>query len=450
MMHIIICGAGQVGSHAAKVLATLHHEVTLIDHHAEKLDTIDQAIDIRTLFGNAAHADILCEAGAVDADMLIAATRNDETNLLVAAIAKGIGTKTVMARVHHSAYFDQRGMDYKKLLRIDRLMCPDYSTAHAIAAMLRSPGALAIESFGSGNIAMQEIHVPKGAHIIGRKLMDLKLPAGVRFIAVQRYETNEVFIPNATTELDYGDVVSVVGNEELFSRISDMFGKSEKYRQRVVIMGGAAMAVWLCRALKERRFSIRLFETNRKRAEELASKLEWVTVIHDDPTNQLIVEEERLNEADVFVSLCQDDDERNIISCAVMKNLGVKQTIAVVQRPELSHLLQPIGVDAALTPRTLAAGEIIAALDEYKLLNIAGIAGGIINVYRAKIGADSTIAGKSLREVKITSDWMIAAVQHDDDVHVPRADDQIHPDDTVLVIGKQGMEKQLKEILGCQ
>lgn len=448
-MHIIICGAGQVGSHAATVLSKLRHEVTLIDSRSDRLEALDQSVDIRTLVGNAANADVLREAGAAGANLLIAATKNDEANLLMATIAKGVGTKVVMARVHHSAYYEQRGMDYKKLLDIDHLICPEYSTAHAIAAMLRSPGALAIESFGRGGIAMQEIYIPNGARAIGRKLMELGLPSGVRIIAVQRYKKNEVFIPNAMTELAEDDVVSIVGSEEVYSRLGDLFGKGEKHRQRVVIMGGAAMAVWLCRALKERRFSVRLFVNERERAEELAAKLDWVTVICDDPTNQLVIEEEHLNEADVFVSLCQDDDERNIISCAAIKNIGVKQVIAVVQRPELTHLLGPIGIDAALTPRTLAAGEIIGVLDEHTLLNVAGIAGGIINVYRAKIGKDSTITDQPLRQLKAGSDWMIAAIQHGDDVHVPHADDCLHVDDIVLIIGKQGMEKKLKQLLGC-
>jgi trk system potassium uptake protein TrkA len=445
-MRIVICGAGQVGSHAAQVLATGGHQVTLVDHRAARLMALEQNLDIKTSVGSCANADVLRDAGAAGADMLVAATNSDEVNLLTASVGKALAARRVVARVHHSAYFDQRGLDYRRHLGIDELICPEYSTAQAIASLLRNPGALAIESFGRGRIQMQELGVESDARAVGQRLMDVGLPGGMRLAAIER--GSEVFIPDGQTVIQPEDHVILVGNEEVFAAGRRAFGQHDPGRQKVVVNGGPAMAVWLCRALRGRLFSIRLFESDEQRAEELAAKLEWVTVIREDPTDPSVFEEERLSDADAFIGLLsEDDDERNIISCAVAKQMGARRAVAVVQRPELTHLLKPIGIDAAFNPRILAAREIIGVMEETTMLSIASLAQGVINVYRVKIQPGARVIGQPLREVKLTPDWMIAAIQHGDDVRVPGAEDQLHAGDVALVVGRRAMEGKLKRLL---
>ncbi len=446
-MDIIVCGAGQVGAHAAEVLATADHAVTLIDSSEQRLEAIDQALDIRTLTGNAANADVLREGGAGSADLLVACTAGDEINLLCASLGKALGAGRTIARVHHSAYFNQRGLDYRRHLGIDSMICPDYSTAQAIAATLRNPGALAIESFARSEIQMQELAVDAKAPAVGKRLAEIGLKPGLRLAAVER--VNEAFIPNADTVIEQDDTVILIGDTDVFESGRNLFSKSDPSRKRVILMGGPSTAVWLCRALHERRFAIRLFEQDPERAEELSTKLDWVTVIRDDPTDPSVFEEEHIGEADVFVGLAGDEDARNIISCASAKSMGVKQAIAVVQQPGLMHLLKPIGIDAAFTPKTLAAREIVGQLGDKTLLSLATVAGGTVNVYRARVGPEALAAGKPLRQVKLTPNWMIAAIEHGETVRVPRADDVIEVNDIVLVIGMRGMEDKLRDMLGC-
>ncbi len=446
-MDIVICGAGQVGSHAAEVLATAGHDITLVDHRAERIEALEPSLDARMLVGNGANGDVLREAGAARADLVVAATGVDEINLLTASLAKAIGAAKTVARVHHSAYFDQRGLDYQRHLHIDQIICPEFTTAHAIAAMLRNPGALAIESFGRGKIQMTEMAVDSRASAVGRTLRDLNLPRGVRLTGIER--AGDVLIPDASTVVEPGDAVILVGNTDVMPRARKLFGKDESGRQRVVILGGSAMAVWLCRALHDRAFSIRLFEPDQRRAEQLSEKLQWVTVIRDDPTEPSVFEEEHLGEADVFVGLADDDDERNIITCASAKRMGIKQSIAVVQSQAYMHLLRPIGIDAAFTPRMLAAREIIGVLETGTLLSVASLAQGVINVYRLAVTESAKGVGKPLRELNLTPQWIIAAIQHGQDVYVPSADDHLEAGDVALVVGVSGTEDKLKGLLGA-
>ena len=276
-MNVIICGAGHVGIHAAEELASAGHNITVIDQNHERIRRIEDTMDVRTLCANSATAVALRDAGAATADLVIATTQNDEINLLTTSIANAIGAGRTIARVHHSTYFEQRGLDYCNHLGIDRLICPEYSTALAIARTLRNPGAMAIENFARGRIEMHEFPVSKNASAIGVALADLGLPQGTRLAALTRDKMT--FIPEATTVVEPDDVAVLVGNAGAFEQAKKLFHSNQARRQKVAIMGGPSMAVWLCRALRERDFSIRLFEINRQRAEALAEKLDWVTVI---------------------------------------------------------------------------------------------------------------------------------------------------------------------------
>ncbi len=447
VMNIIICGAGHVGSYSAEVLAHAKHNVTLIDCQTDRLAMIEDSLDVRTLTGNCATAETLLEAGAAKADLVVAATNNDEINLLTASIVKGLGTKSSIARVHHSTYFNERGLNYRAHFRIDHLICPEYSAAMAIARTLRNPGAMAIENFARGQIEMQEFEVADNAPAIGKRLMDLNLPVGTRLAAIRR--DGDVEIARADSIVIPKDIVILVGNTTAFNNARKRFDPTKRGRRSVAIMGGPAMAVWLARSLRDRGFSLRIFEVNPTRAQELADKLEWVTVIQADPTDRHVFEEERLHHADAFVALL-DDDEHNILGCAFAKSLGVKDVIAVVQQPSYLHLLSSVGIDRPFSPRRVAANEILRILEHGSFHSVSSLAEGVIDVYSVQVGKDAIIIGKPLMEVELAPHWMIAAIQHGTDVSVPGATDQVHAGDTIILIGRHEGEAEMRKLLAVK
>ena len=244
-MQIVCCGAGTVGSQAAETLVAAGHDITVVDRSPERLQLIEEALDVRILCGNCANADILREAGAAAADLVLASTNVDEVNLLTAAVSKAVGARKALARVHHSAYLDSRGLDYCRHLNIDDLFCPEHSTAVAIASKLRSPGALYVENFADDRIHMQQF--PVGAGAVGPTLAELRLPAGFRLAAVTRQGTT--FIPAAETILRPEDVVTVVGNADVFPAGRKLLAAGDSAPRTVAIMGGTSIATWVCRAL---------------------------------------------------------------------------------------------------------------------------------------------------------------------------------------------------------
>lgn len=446
-MKIIICGAGEVGSHAADVLAGSGQSITVIDTEVERLAKVEDEMDVATLAGNCASGRVLREAGTARASLVLAATDSDEVNLLTAATAKAIGAKRVLARVHHRAYFEQRGFDYARHLGIDGMICPEHATALAIAGALRNPGVVAVENFARGGVEMQEFRVDDHAPALGKPLESVSMPRGTRVASVFRKQY--AFMPDASTVLEAGDNIILVGNSDVFEEARKLFHKEERRRQRAVIMGGPTMAVWLARTLRDLNFAIRIFEAQRERAEELASKLEWVSVIEADPTDPTVFEEEHIAQADVFLALT-DDDEHNILGCAWAKTMGINRAIAVVQKPNYLHLLPHVGIDEAFSPRVVAVREIEALIDERPLRRIATLVEGILDVYQIRIGEKAVVLGQPLREATLTSDSLIAAVPEGDGFRLPGPDDVLAAGDMILVIGRHALDQKLAAIFDCK
>ncbi len=440
-MNIIICGAGQVGSHAAELLAENGHNVIIIDRNENKLRAIEDRLDLQTLAGNCATATTLRLAGTQNADLVIAATNLDEINLLTASIAKGVGAKRTMARVHHSTYFAQRNLDYSKHLKIDHLICPENATAKAMARILRNPGALAIEEFARGQLEMQEFPVAERAPAVGKPLASLNLPMGSRLATV--LQNGKVFIPQGDTTVQPGDVVILVGNADVFDQARKLFHTAKSGRRRIAIMGGTTTAVYLARALRDKNFSIRIFEENFERARELADKLSWVTIINANPTDRAIFDDEHLEQIDAFVALLNDSDDRNILASAWAKSMGVPSAMAVIQNQDYLHLIASIGIDHPFSLRWEAGREIVRILDTRPIKRMATLAEGIVDVYSIRVGPNATILNQQLKLLNLKAPWVIAAIQRGDKVEVPTADDQIEQGDTLVLIGKHGDETGL-------
>ncbi len=443
-MNIVICGAGEVGRYSAEVLAARGHNITVIDQLTEKLEDLDDVLDVRSLLGHAGHADILLEAGCAKADLVFAAMDSDEMNMLAASIGKALGADKAIARVHHSAYFEKRGLDYARHLGIDHLVCPEFSTALAIASTLRSPGSLAIEQFGRGQVEMQQFPVSQTAKAVGSELASLKLPASSRLAAIER--AGKAFLPEAKTVIQKGDIVTLIGETLDFDKARKLFDTETGSNRRIMILGGTPQCVWVCRALKDRGFSIRVFEMDEERAQVLAEKLEWVTIINVDAINTEALKDERVDLADAFLALT-NDEERNILAAARAKSMGVKSAVALLLRPTYQHLLGHIGIDKAFSHRSSAVTEVLRLLETGPVKHLATMAEKIAEVYELSVPAgEGKAVNRPLKEVKLPAYTMLAAVQRDDEVFVPGANSRIEPGDTVIAIAPENAKKELRKL----
>lgn len=442
-MNVIIAGAGEVGGHAAEVLSADGHNVTVIDLSASRLRALDDSLDVRTLVGHCSHFAVLREAGVDRCDLMVAATQIDEINLLTASVAKAAGAKKTIVRVHHTANFSLRGTPYAAQLGIDELICPEHRTALAIARTIRNPGSIALEEFARGQLAMQRLLVAPGAPALNKQLSELALPANSRIATVERGDTASLAVANTT--LAEGDFVTLIGETKSFESARKLFSKDKEKRIHIAIMGDTSTAVWLCRALKSRIFSVRLFVNERERAEELSEKLAHVTILQADPTDATTSADEHIGKADVFVA-ATGEDERNILACAQAKALGVKTAIVVVQRAKYMHLLSHVGIDHAFSPRGDAVKAILHVIDTAPVRSLATFAEGIAAVYEIHPSKRAKVIGHELKNVKLPTHAMIAAIQHGEDVFIPGAEDRIAEGDALLVIGPCGITSDLRKL----
>lgn len=210
-------------------------------------------------------------------------------------------------------------------------------------------------------------------------------------------------------------------------------------------MGETATAVWLCRALKSRIFSVRLFVQRRERAEELSEKLAHVTTLDADPTDATTFADEHIGKANAFVAVTEDD-ERNILACAQAKALGVKTTIAVVQRAKYMHILPHVGIDHAFSQRGDAVKAILHLIDTGPIRSLATFADGVAEVYELRLSKRAKILGNELCNIKLPAQTMVAAIQRGDKIRVPGAHDQVIAGDTILVIGPCGIADDLRKL----
>ncbi len=443
VMNIVISGAGTVGRYLAEVLCGAGHDITVIEQQSSVLQALENELDIRTLRDHCAHGAALHKAGVANCDMYVAATNNDEVNLLSTSVASSMGARCTVARIHHRAYFDKEYFDFQRHFGIDHIICPEYATAVAIAQTLRNPGALAVEIFARGEIEMQELRVSDKAKAVGSTLAGLALPAGVRIATVTREE--ESFIPNATTTIERDDVMTLVGEKKAFEVARKLFQPAKSAKKHVAILGESSMGVWLCRALRQRHFSVRIFVFTPERAEELAAKLPHVTVIQADPTESAVFDEEHVADVDAFVALT-DDDEQNILAAAQAKSLGAKLAIAVTSRSTYLHLLTHVGIDQAFSPRTVAAREIQLLLETGPIRVVGSLKEAMADVYEIRVGKSAPATGAKLKDIKFPGPSVLAAIQRGDSVCVPTADTAIEAGDDLLVIGRREMVKDLKKV----
>jgi len=442
-MNVIIGGAGEVGNHAAEVLSTAGHGVTVIDLSAGQLRAVSNVLDVRTLVGHCAHVDVLREAACEKCDLLVAATDSDEINLLTASLGKQIGAKRTVVRVHHTANFTLRSTPFAKHLGVDEMLCPEHLTALEIGRAIRSPGSIALEDFSRGQLLMQRLQVMSGASAEGKKLSELTLPPSVRLATVE--DEDGPHIAQASTVIRGGHWVTVIGETKSFESARKLFSKEKEKRQHIAIMGGGATSVWLARRLKSKFFSVRLFVDDQARAEALADKLTHVTVLVADPTDSATFTDEQIDKADVFIAAAEDD-EHNILGCAQAKALGTALVIAVVQRTKYIHLLEHVKIDFTFSPRQVAVSAILSVIDFGPVRSVAKFADKSTEAYEIHPHKKAGILGKELRNIKLPPQSMIAAIRRDDRVYVPGAEDQVLPGDTLLVIAPRGIHDQLRKV----
>lgn len=421
-----------MGGHLAALLQKEEYEVVIIDQDKNRLAKIRDSLDVQTLLGNGTDPKALKRAGVEDADLVIALTNVDEANLLAAFTAKQLGVAKCVARARSPWCLDTRDVNLRVELGIDLILNPEQLIALEIVRYLDNPDALVLARFAYGKVQLRTLVMDSDSKFAGQRLMDCRLPPGV-LVAV-RSRGKEVIIPNGESDLQPGDKLTIMGVAEKLPEAQKLFHTAVERARHVTIAGGGLTGLFLAETLEKRSFEVRVIEKSRDRCEEISEHLDRAQVIHGDSTDKGFLKEERIATSDVFVAVTGDDED-NLMSCLLAKELGVEQTVVTLSRPDYASLIEKFGINIALSPRRVMAERILTLISHGRLQAVTLLEEGQVEVIEMIAGHGSPTVGKPLSQLTLPKNALISTIIHLGQTIVPGGQDTVQPGDTVIAVG---------------
>ena len=442
-MNIIIAGAGKVGLTVAERLTAEKHNVTVIDRSEEVLNRAANQLDIMAIKGNASSRGTLQEAGAENADEVIAATNSDEINLLCCHCARRLGVSHTVARVRSAEYANDLE-NLKSDLGITMLINPELATAVEISRLLRFPNAANIDTFARGRVEIVSFHIQKEDFLAGHPLVSLSpkirdLP--MLFCAVER--GSEVYIPNGSFVLEQGDKVYVAGIPAGINQFFKLLGRNNHKIRSAFIVGGSRIAYYLVGILERLGMECRLVEKNADRCRQLAEQLPRCLIIHGDGTDPELLTEERMAANNAFVALT-DRDEDNLIISLYAHQSGVSKVVAKSNRQNYSAIARSAGVESVVSPKLTTANQILRMIRGIQnskgavMTALYRIAEGQAEAMEFRVSRNTRNLGIPLKDLsrKLKEGILIAVVVRGDQVIIPNGSTYLQEDDSVVVIAR--------------
>lgn len=437
-MKVIICGAGQVGWQIARHLSSEKNDVTVVDNNPELVRRATDSLDVGGITGFASYPDILDRAGAADADMIIAATFSDEVNMVTCQVAHSVfEVPRKIARLRSQSYLD---VIYSDLYRrdhmpIDVVISPEKEVAEAALQQLASPSTFDTETFLGGKAHFIGILLDEHCAVVNTPLRQLsELFSTLRTVVVGVRREGRLFAPEASDQLYVGDQIYAFTNNEDLNRTLEIFGKTPKKRERVIIIGGGNVGLAVATKLEDRsqRIRAKVIERNRSCAENAADALERTIVLHGDGLDMEILHEANINKADAVLAVT-DDDKTNLLACARAKAAGCPMVIALVNDPSLSTLMEPLGIDAFINPRATTVSSILRHIRHGRVRAVYSVGDAEAEVIEAQVLSTSPIAGRLIRDIDFPEGALLGAILKGDSFVRPTAETKIEEDDVVAI-----------------
>ncbi|MDG5777375.1 Trk system potassium transporter TrkA [Haloarculaceae archaeon H-GB2-1] len=429
-MKVVIVGAGEVGSTIARSLAG-SHDIIVIDVDPERVDALTYELDVLALMGDGTDAETLREAGVPSADLFIASTDRDETNLVACGTANALGSPFTIARVKRLQFFDT-WREHDTAFGVDFMVSTDLLTARAIVDVIGLPTARAVDTFADGAVQMAEFEIPADSPIADLSVAEADRFETLTFAAIIR--DGEVGLPTGQTAIKAADDVVVIGTPESIRRFAADIAPKQDTPTEVVIAGGSAIGFQTARLLEEQGFRPRLIERDSDRAQGLAEKLQNTVVLQSDATDLDFLEREHVGRADVFIAAL-DNDQQNLLATLLAHRLGANRTVAVVDTVAFSDLFEAVGVDVAVSPREATAEEITRFTRSRRAENVAIIEQDRAEVLEFEVDAESPAANRQIRDIAgdLPGGVVVGALTRNNDFVTPRGDTVIQPGDHVVV-----------------
>ena len=447
-MKVIICGAGQVGWQIARHLASEKNDVTIVDNNEDLVSRATDTLDVKGVSGFASYPDVLNRAGAEDADMIIAATHSDEVNMVTCQVAHSIfDIPRKIARLRSQSYLDAIYADLYRRdhLPIDVVISPELEVAEAALKRLSSPNAFESETFLNNQAQLLGLHIDDNCPVVNTPLRQLNdLFSTLRVIVVGVRRQGVLFAPNAGDQLFCSDEVYLMCHSDDAIRTLDVFGKSQGEQNRIILIGGGNVGLRIAKSLEdsENRVRAKIIEKNRVRAELAASSLERTIVLHGDGLDSGLLEEASVSKTDTIMAVT-DDDKTNMLAAVRAKSRGCKKAIALINDPTMSPLMEPLGIDAYINPRSTTVSSILRHIRHGKVKNVYSIGDAEAEVIEAQVMSTSPIAGSRIGDIDFPEGVIVGGILKNGEMVKPSSQSKIEEGDIIALFA---LSKDIPEV----
>ena len=440
-MYIIIAGGGVIGSHIASLLAEEGHEVVVLEQSREALENISRQLDVKTIQGNSATPTILKQAEADRADLVLAVTNNDETNMVTCFMAKELGAGTTAARIRnpeYSGYFvakaksptATRKIVRPKKLGIDVFINPEAEAAKEIMSILSSFYSTPVENFADGMVQIREFRVEDEA-LVDKPLSKISFPKPCVVAAIVR--EGEIVTPDDNEVIVLGDSVHLIASREFMDELGGMFSTPKRPARKVVIVGGGQIGFLTAEGLQRQGVMVKVIDNDANRCQEIAAKLEKVVVLQGYGTDRNFLIEQGVPSVDALIATTESD-EFNILCGLLAKNLDVPRSLVVINRPGYIPLAEAIGVDVAALPTLLTADKITRFVLHGGVISTALLEGQQLEAIEFVTSPTAQIANKKITDAGLPKEAIAGAIVRNNTVIIPPGDNVVQPGDHVIVV----------------
>lgn len=450
-MKVVIVGAGEVGYHIASRLALENKDVVVVDKNPDAIRRVAEDIDVQTLTGSGSSPAVLEEAGVHEAEILLAVTNSDETNLVACLVCDLISPSTKKLARIRGADFDRFYDTFREQTpHIDTVINPDIEVVKTIHSLMRVPGAVDVGQFADGRIKFVGVYLEPGSGLAGVQLADLPRHLGDRrplIAAVVRDE--ELIIPTGRDRLLPGDLIYFISEDSRLTEALSVFGKHAKPVKRVLIIGGGRIGYRLAALLEEKNIYCKIIERKAERCAVLAERLNKAVVLHGDGSDQGLLSEENVGDIDVVISLT-NDEETNILASLLATRLGAGKAITKISKFSYFPLMTAIGIEQVVSPRLSAINTILQHIRRGKVLSAISLKGEQAEAIEAVALETSDIVSKPLKRISFPKGAIVAGIIRKDEIIIPSGDSIIEPDDHIIIFAHRRAVPAIEKILSVK
>ena len=447
-MKIVIAGAGEVGSHLAKMLSGEANDITVIDSRQERLDVLSATTDVITVYGNPSAINVLQEAGVASADLFIAVYPSDsqDVNIVSAMLAKKLGSKKATARIDNEEYLSYENKYLFTEMGIDLMFYPEKIAAGEIIDLLKRTASTDSMDFARGKLQIAVFKLEESSALLGMSMAEFSAVAaeqGHSFRVVAIARGNDTIIPGFDTKFKYHDLVFIISRRDGMEMLMKYIGKKDIEIKNVMILGGSPIGEIVARQMSRQMDTVKLIEMNKEKCLELSEKLpDNVIVVNGDGRNSDMLIEESIKDFDAFVAVT-NSSETNILACVAAKRLGITRTIAEVENLEYIRLAESIGVDAIINKKLITAGRIYKFTLSNKVRFIKYMSGTNAEVLEYIVAPDTAITKRTLKDMNFPKNAIIGGIIRGNEAIIAVGDTQIQAYDRVAVFA---LPEAVKEV----